>query len=189
MQALDRTQPSLPLKKGRAATRTHDYKRHGTTTLFAALSTPDGSLISFCKQRHRHEEWLIVLRQNESGYAQGQGSASDLRQLRHTQVRHTQASQCSSIARQAPALSHALHADFSVVAEHGQALLSRLEHPRLERGVFRSVSELTAAIKDRVAVHNKNPKTFIWTVKAADILQDIIPVNRRLGSKQNETLH
>jgi transposase len=63
VQALDRTQPGLPLKKGRAATMTHDYKRHGTTTLFAALSTLDGSLISCCQQRHRHEEWLVFLRQ------------------------------------------------------------------------------------------------------------------------------
>ena len=63
VQALDRTQPGLPLKKGRAATMTHDYKRHGTTTLFAALSTLDGSVISRCAQRHRHTEWLEFLRQ------------------------------------------------------------------------------------------------------------------------------
>jgi hypothetical protein len=63
VQALDRTQPGLPLKKGRAATLTHDYKRHGTTTLFAALSTLDGSVISRCAQRHRHTEWLEFLRQ------------------------------------------------------------------------------------------------------------------------------
>ena len=63
VQALDRTQPGLPLKKGRAATLTHDYKRHGTTTLFAAMSTLDGSVISRCAQRHRHTEWLEFLRQ------------------------------------------------------------------------------------------------------------------------------
>ena len=62
VQALDRTQPGLPLKKGRAGTMTHDYKRHGTTTLFAALNTFDGSVISCCQQRHRHEEWLTFLR-------------------------------------------------------------------------------------------------------------------------------
>lgn len=63
VQALDRTQPGLPLKKGRAATMTHDYKRHGTTTLFAALNTLDGSVIARCDQRHRHIEWLAFLRQ------------------------------------------------------------------------------------------------------------------------------
>ena len=63
VQALDRTQPGLPLKKGRAQTMTHDYKRHGTTTLFAAMSTLDGSVISRCAQRHRHIEWLDFLRQ------------------------------------------------------------------------------------------------------------------------------
>ena len=62
VQALDRTQPGLPLKKGRAGTMTHDYKRHGTTTLFAALNTLDGSVIACCQQRHRHEEWLAFLR-------------------------------------------------------------------------------------------------------------------------------
>ena len=61
VQALDRTQPGLPLKKGRAGTMTHDYKRHGTTTLFAALNTLDGSVIACCQQRHRHEEWLTFL--------------------------------------------------------------------------------------------------------------------------------
>ena len=63
IQALDRTQPGLPMKKGRAATMTHDYKRHGTTTLFAALSTLDGAVISRCEPRHRHTEWLRFLRQ------------------------------------------------------------------------------------------------------------------------------
>ena len=63
IQALDRTQPGLPMKKGRAATMTHDYKRHGTTTLFAAMNTLDGSIISRCDQRHRHTEWLAFLKQ------------------------------------------------------------------------------------------------------------------------------
>ena len=63
VQALDRTQPGLPLKKGRAQTMTHDYKRHGTTTLFAALNVLDGTVIGQCQQRHRHIEWLKFLRQ------------------------------------------------------------------------------------------------------------------------------
>ena len=63
VQALDRTQPGLPLKKGRAATMTHDYKRHGTTTLFAALNVLNGRVIAQCRQRHRHIEWLRFLRQ------------------------------------------------------------------------------------------------------------------------------
>src|SRR5207237_4811685 len=69
IQALDRTQPGLPMKKGRGETRTHDYKRHGTTTLFAALNVADGKVIGTCMDRHRHQEWLKFLRRIEIGRA------------------------------------------------------------------------------------------------------------------------
>ena len=83
VQALDRTQPGLPMKKGRAATMTHDYKRNGTTTLFAALNVLDGQVIAQCQQRHRHTEWLKFLRKIDRETPQRQDAAPDRRQLRH----------------------------------------------------------------------------------------------------------
>jgi hypothetical protein len=83
LQALDRTQPGLPLKKGRAGTMTHDYKRHGTTTLFAALNVATGEVIGQCMQRHRHQEWLRFLRTIDRNTPKNSRSASDRRQLVH----------------------------------------------------------------------------------------------------------
>ena len=82
IQALDRTQPGLPMKKGRAGTMTHDYKRHGTTTLFAALDVATGKVIGECMKRHRHQEWLEISAAHRPQHAQGPRSASDRRQLR-----------------------------------------------------------------------------------------------------------
>ncbi len=83
VQALDRTQPGLPLKKGRAGTMTHDYVRHGTTTLFAALNVADGQIIGQCQNRHRHQEWLKFLKLARSANPSGPRGASDFGQLRH----------------------------------------------------------------------------------------------------------
>ena len=184
VQALDRTQPGLPLKKGRAATMTHDYKRHGTTTLFAALSTLDGSLICCCQQRHRHEEWLVFLRQINRETPKDKEVhliCDNYATHKHPQV-------------QAWLAKHPrFHVHFTPTSASWLNMVERffrdLSTQRLERGVFRSVPELTNAIKEYVAVHNKNPKPFIWTAKAADILQKVIRANRRLSSKQNEALH
>ena len=86
IQALDRTQPGLPMKKGRCGTMTHDYKRNGTATLFAALDALDGTVISMCDDRHRHQEWLKFLRVIDRGHAAGKGTAPDRRQLCHAQA-------------------------------------------------------------------------------------------------------
>ena len=83
IQALDRTQPGLPLKKGRGQSMTHDYKRNGTATLFAALNTLDGSVISICQERHRHQEWLKFLRLLNDATPEDKATASDRGQLRH----------------------------------------------------------------------------------------------------------
>ena len=83
IQALNRTQPGLPMKRGRCGTMTHDYKRHGTTTLFAALNTLDGTVICMCDDRHRHQEWLKFLRLIDDARPPTRTSAPDRRQLRH----------------------------------------------------------------------------------------------------------
>jgi len=184
VQALDRTQPGLPLKKGRAATMTHDYKRHGTTTLFAALSTLDGSLIAACQPRHRHAEWLVFLRQinrETPKHKQVHLICDNYATHKHPQV-------------QAWLAKHPrLHVHFTPTSASWLNMVERffrdLSTQRLARGVFRNVPELTTAIQDYVAIHNKNPKPFIWTAQAKDILQKVIRANRRLSSKQNEALH
>ncbi len=184
VQALDRTQPGLPLKKGRAATMTHDYKRHGTTTLFAALNTLDGSVIARCEQRHRHREWLDFLRQID----------------RETPKQKTLHLVCDNYAtHKHPKVKQwlAQHPRFQVhFTPTSASWLNMVERffrdlttERLRRGVFRSVPELTAAIKEYIAVHNQDPKPFVWTAKAQDILQKVIRANRKLGSKKNEALH
>jgi transposase len=163
---------------------THDYKRHGTTTLFAALSTLDGSLISCCQPRHRHEEWLVFLRQINRETPKDKAVhliCDNYATHKHPHVQEWLAKHPR------------FHVHFTPTSASWLNMVERffrdLSTQRLERGVFRNVPELTAAIKEYVAVHNKNPKPFIWTAKAADILQKVIRANRRLSSKQNEALH
>ena len=184
IQALDRTQPGLPMKKGRAASMTHDYKRHGTTTLFAALNTLDGSIISRCEQRHRHTEWLAFLRQIE----------------RETPADKTLHLICDSYfthKHQAVQVWLEKHPRFQMhFTPTSASWLNMVERffrditvKRLRNGVFRSVPELTKAILDYVRHHNNNPKPFIWTAQAQDILEKVIRANSRLSRKQNATLH
>ena len=120
IQALDRTQPGLPLKRGRAGTMTHDYKRHGTTTLFAALDTLNGQVIGRCMDQHRHQEWLRFLRLIE----QQTPPDKDLH-LIVDKLRYSQTPEGTALAETAPAFPHPLHADQCFVAEHGGAFLSR----------------------------------------------------------------
>ena len=184
VQALDRTQPGLPLKKGRAATMTHDYKRHGTTTLFAALNTLDGSVISRCEARHRHTEWLSFLRQID----------------RHTPKQKTLHLICDNYAthkhpkvQEWIAKHPRIHLHFTPTSASWLNMVERFFRDitvgRLRNGVFRSVGELVEAIDQYISGHNKNPKPFVWTACAHDILQKVMRANRRLSSKQNEALH
>jgi len=184
VQALDRTQPGLPLKKGRAATMTHDYKRHGTTTLFAALNVLDGKLIAQCQRRHRHNEWLKFLRQIDRETPKDKALhliCDNYATHKHPNVRRW--------LKKHPRF----HTHFTPTSASWFNMVERffrdLSTERLERGVFHSVPELITAIQQYVGVHNKNPKPFIWTAKAADILQKVVGANQRLSSKQHEALH
>jgi transposase len=184
VQALDRTQPGLPLKKGRAQTMTHDYKRHGTTTLFAALNVLDGKVISRCQQRHTHAEWLKFLRQID-------------RQTPSDKTLHLIADNYATHKHPAVQRWLAKHPRFNMhFTPTSASWLNMVERffrdlttERLRRGVFTSVPELVVAINEYVAHHNNDPKPFIWTKSARDILQKVIRANSRLSSKQNETLH
>ena len=184
VQALDRTQPGLPLKKGRAQTMTHDYKRHGTTTLFAALNVLDGKVIGQCQQRHTHAEWLKFLRRIDRETPKG-------RQL-HLIVDNYATHKHPAV--QAWLAQHPrFHMHFTPTSASWLNMVERffrdITESRLRHGVFTSVAELEAAIHEYVAHHNTNPKPFVWTKSARDILQKVIRANSRLSPKQNETLH
>lgn len=184
VQALDRTQPGLPLKKGRAATMTHDYKRHGTTTLFAALNTLDGSVISRCESRHRHIEWLKFLKQIDRETPKHK----TLHVICDNYATHKHLKVKEWLEKHPRFQIH-----FTPTSASWLNMVERffrdLTTDRLRRGVFHSVPDLIAAIEGYVACHNENPKPFIWTAKAKDILEKVIRANKRLSSKQNATLH
>jgi len=184
VQALDRTQPGLPLKKGRAATMTHDYKRNGTTTLFAALNVLDGQVISQCQQRHRHTEWLKFLRQIDRETPKDRA----LHLIADNYATHKHPVVQAWLAKHPRFVMH-----FTPTSASWLNMVERffrdITDQRLRRGVFTSVPELVAAIDEYIAHHNIKPKPFIWTKTARDILQKVIRANNRLSSKQNATLH
>jgi transposase len=184
VQALDRTQPGLPMKKGRAATMTHDYKRNGTTTLFAALNVLDGQVISQCQLRHRHIEWLKFLRQIDRETPQDKA----LHLIADNYATHKHPKVQEWLAKHPRIAMH-----FTPTSASWLNMVERffrdISERRLRRGVFTSVQELVAAIDEYVAHHNTDPKPFIWTKSARDILQKVIRANSHLSSKQNATLH
>ena len=184
VQALDRTQPGLPMKKGRAATMTHDYKRNGTTTLFAALSVLDGQVISQCQQRHRHIEWLKFLKQIDRETPKDKA----LHLIADNYATHKHPKVQEWLAKHPRITMH-----FTPTSASWLNMVERffrdISEKRLRRGVFTSVQELVTAIDEYVAHHNTSPKPFIWTKSARDILQKVIRANNHLSSKQNATLH
>jgi transposase len=184
VQALDRTQPGLPLKKGRAATLTHDYKRNGTTTLFAALNVLDGQVIAQCQQRHRHTEWLKFLKQIEGETPKGK----TLHLIADNYATHKHPVVQAWLDKHPRFVMH-----FTPTSASWLNMVERffrdITTKRLRRGVFTSVPELIGAIDEYIAHHNTNPKPFIWTKSARDILQKVIRANSRLSSKKNATLH
>ena len=184
IQALDRTQPGLPIKKGRAATMTHDYKRHGTTTLFAAMNVLDGQIISQCQPRHRHEEWLKFLRQIDKETPKDK----TLHLICDNYATHKHANVKKWLEKHPR-----FHMHFTPTSASWMNMVERffrdITENRLRRGVFTSVGELTRAIEEYIAKHNAQPKPFIWTKTAQDILQKVIRANSKLSSKQNAALH
>lgn len=184
VQALDRTQPGLPLKNGRAQTITHDYKRHGTTTLFAALNVLDGQVIGQCQQRHTHVEWLKFLKQIDKETPKDKALhliADNYATHKHPKVQEWLAKH--------PRFNMHFTATSASWLNMVERFFRDITTDRQRQGVFTSVPELEAAIQEYVAHHNEHPKPFIWTKSARDILQKVIRANSKLSSKQNGTLH
>lgn len=180
IQALDRTQPGLPLKKGRAQTFTHDYKRHGITTLFAALNTLDGNVIGQCMERHRHQEWLRFLRQIDAATPKDKEVhliADNYSTHKHPKVK-------AWLAKHPR-----FHMHFTPTSASWLNMVERffrdLSEHQLQRGVFHNVTELEQTIAQYVAQHNRHPKPFIWTARASDILAKVLRARARLDKLQS----
>jgi transposase len=168
VQALDRTQPSLPMVKGRAATMTHDYKRHGTTTLFAALDVLTGKVIGSCLPKHRHTEFLKFLKVIDSEVPDG----LDVHLILDNYSTHKHATIHAWLAKHPR-----FHLHFTPTSSSWLNLVERwfreLTEKALRRGVFHSVPDLIAAIETYLDAHNNNPKPFLWTATAEDILAKV----------------
>jgi transposase len=165
VQALDRTQPSLPMKKGRAGTMTHDYKRHGTTTLFAALDVLTGKVIGQCLPRHRHTEFLKFLKTINAEVPAG----LEIHLVLDNYSTHKHAKVKAWLAKHPR-----FHLHFTPTSSSWLNLVERwfreLTDKALRRGVFHSVPDLIAAIEAYLEANNDDPKPFVWTATAEEIL-------------------
>ena len=177
IQALERTRPGLPLKGGRAATMTHDYTRHGTTTLFAALNVLDGTVLGRCMQRHRHQEFLRFLNAIEAAVPAGKVVhviLDNYRTHKHAKVRAWLARHPRFVFHFTPTACSWLNAV--------EGFFSRLTRRRLKRGSFGSIVELQAAINRFVAETNGDPKPFVWTADPHGILDRVHRANQASAS-------
>ena len=164
IQALDRTQLLLPIRPGIPARQTHDYKRNGTTTLFAALNILEGSVISDCMPRHRHQEFLKFLKQLDQETEQD----LDLHLIMDNYATHKHEKVQNWLKRH-----KRFHFHFVPTSSSWLNLVERffaeITEKRIRRGTFKSVSELTQAISEYIEKHNKKPKAFVWTASAERI--------------------
>jgi transposase len=168
IQALDRTQPSLPIVPGRCGTMTHDYKRNGTTTLFAAIDMTQGKVIASCMPRHRHQEWIKFLKQIDAEtpeYLALHLIVDNYATHKHPKVkawlkRHKR-----------------FHLHFIPTSSSWLNVIERffrdLDEKRVHRGVFRSVPQLIDAVMSYIDQHNSDPKPFVWRKTAEEIIEKV----------------
>jgi transposase len=168
VQALDRTQASLPMVKGRGETMTHDYKRHGTTTLFAALDVLTGMIISQCQSRHRHQEWLKFLKTIDRQVP---------KDLQIHLILDNYATHKHEEVRTWLDKHPRFHLHFTPTSSSWLNLVERwfreLTDKALRRGVFHSVPDLVASIEEYIDAHNDDPKPYVWTATAESILAKV----------------
>src|SRR6266545_3350786 len=179
IQALDRTQPGLPMKPGRAGTMTHDYKRNGTTTLFAALNVLDGTIISRNMKRHRHQEFIRFLNDIDAHLPKRQmidAIVDNYATHKHPKVRKWLAQHPRWTFHFTPTSASWLNAV--------EGFFAKLTNRRLKRGVFRSVADLEDAINHFVAETNADPKPFVWTARPNRILAAV-----KRGKEKLESIH
>ena len=177
IQALDRTQPGLPIKKGRCGTMTHDYKRNGTTTLFAALSMLDGTVIGDCMPRHRHQEFIRFLKKIDGESPTG----LDLHLIVDNYGTHKHPRVKSWLQRHPR-----FHMHFIPTSSSWLNMVERwfreITDKRIRRGTFQNVATLVAAIKDYLDNHNQNPRIFVWTAPVERILTKVAKCKEALDA-------
>ena len=168
VQALDRTQPELPIKKGRCGTMTHDYKRNGTTTLFAAIDMAEGRVISACMEKHRHQEWIKFLKLID----QQTPPDLNLHLIVDNYATHKHPKVKTWLKRHPR-----FHIHFTPTSSSWlnviEGFFAKLTRKRLRRGIFKSVAELKQAIADFISAHNQNPIPFVWTATAEKIIEKV----------------
>jgi len=168
IQALDRTQPGLPIKKGRAGTMTHDYKRNGTTTLFAALNVATGEVIDECKPRHRHDEYLAFLKKLDKQTDE----ALELHIIADNYATHKHPHVNTWLDAHPR-----VHMHFTPTSSSWVNLVERffaeITDKAIRRGVFKNVRELEAAIRLFIETRNRDPRPYVWTASVANILEKV----------------
>lgn len=175
-QALERTQPGLPLGMGYIKTKTHDYYRHGTTTLFAALNYLDGSLISNTQKKHRHEEWLIFLKQIDKETPK----ELDLHLIIDNYSTHKHQNVKDWLVKHPR-----FHMHFTPTGSSWMNLVERffadITNDVIREGSFKSVKELEKSINNYLSERNKNPKRYVWRKKGFEILKKINKARKSIG--------
>ncbi len=177
IQALDRTQPGLPLKKGRCGTYTHDYKRNGTTTLFAALDMLNGKVIGQCQSRHRHQEWLRFLRRLDREYP----IDLTLHVIMDNYGTHKAPAVNSWLSKHPRFVCHFIPTSSSWL-NMVERWFRELTDKAIRRGVFLSVPDLERTIEKFLESWNQNPRPFIWTATAGEIVEKIARAREKLES-------
>ena len=181
IQALDRTQKSLPIYPGRCQTMTHDYKRNGTTTLFAALNVVEGRLIGRCMSRHRHQEFIKFLKQIDSETP----PELDLHLILDNYATHKHPNVQKWLKRH-----RRFHLHFIPTSSSWLNLVERwfreITDKRIRRGVFKSVEQLTAAIQAYIDDQNNDPKPFVWAAKAQEILAKVARAKNALDKTASD---
>ena len=179
IQALDRTQPGLPLKKGRCGTMTHDYKRNGTTTLFAALNILDGTVIGQCMQRHRHQEFIRFLNQIDASVPK----KKKIHVVLDNYAAHKHPNVLAWLAKHPRFTFHFTPTSASWL-NAVEGFFGVLTKRRLKRGVFKSVDDLQATINRYLVEHNQQSKPFTWTKDPEKIIAAV-----RRGHQTLDSIH
>jgi hypothetical protein len=175
IQALDRTQPGLPLKKGRCGTYTHDYKRNGTTTLFAALDMLDGKVIGQCQPRHRHQEWMKFLRRLDREYP----AKLTLHVIMDNYGTHKTPQVKRWLAKHPRFVCHFIPTSSSWL-NMVERWFRELTDKAIRNGAFMNVPDLEKAIAEYLAAWNDNPRPFIWTASVGKIVEKLARARAKL---------
>jgi transposase len=179
IQALDRTQPGLPIKKGRCGTMTHDYKRNGTTTLFAALDVLQGKVIGDCHKRHRHQEFLKFLRRIDREFP----GTTSLHLVMDNYGTHATPEVKTWLKKHPRYVTHFVPTSCSWL-NLIERWFAELTNKRIRRDSFGSVEELNAAIAEFLAAWNDSPRPFVWTATVESILAKLARCRQTLEQIQ-----